>query len=148
MSGHKKHSGKKLLSSKKHRITANRELLLALIHESKGHFDADEIYRKARERHSTISLSTVYRNIQLFKKLGLIEERHFSDDHHHYEKKKSLDHEHFQCSVCGKIIEFTWPRLGSVKKSLCERHKFEIEAVEIELKGICSECIAKRENNP
>lgn len=147
MSAHKKHSVKKILGAKKRRITANRELLLAIIHESKGHFDADEIYRKARQRNSTISLSTVYRNIQLFKKLGLIEERHFSDDHHHYEKKKSLDHEHFQCNVCGKIIEFTWPMLESVKKTLCERHRFEIEAVEIELKGICSECLDKRENN-
>ncbi|HAV10459.1 MAG TPA: hypothetical protein DCX22_02450 [Dehalococcoidia bacterium] len=134
------YDSKKILVHTQQRVTANRKLLLDLIHASPGHFDADEIYRKAREENSTISLSTVYRNLQLFKKLGIVEERHFSQDHHHYEKKQTADHQHFQCTRCGKIIELSWPLLPKSKKIVSERYGFQITGVEIELTGLCFEC--------
>jgi len=146
MAARKKHNTKKLLSGTNRRVTVNRELLLDIIYRSEGHFDADEIYRKAREISSTISLSTVYRNIRVFKRLGLIEERHFSDDHHHYEKKRTLDHQHFECTSCGRIIELPWPQLESAKRKVSERFGFKITEVEIGLKGLCRECMSKWEN--
>ncbi len=139
------YNGNRILNGTQQRITANRELLLELIHESPGHFDADEIYRKAREKHNTISLSTVYRNLQLFKKLGIVEERHFSEDHHHYEKKQTGDHQHFQCTRCGTIIELSWPLLEKSKDTVSERYGFQITRVEIELTGLCFECGKMRE---
>ena len=71
------------------RVTGQRRLLLNLIQEAEGHLDADELYRQAKEREPKISLATVYRTLRLFKDLGLIEERHFVEEHHHYEAKAS-----------------------------------------------------------
>lgn len=42
---------------------------------SEVHVDADEIYRQARQKSPNISLSTVYRSLQFFKYLGLLEEQ-------------------------------------------------------------------------
>jgi len=39
------------------------------------HVDADEIYRQARQKSPNTSLSTVYRGLQFFKYLGLVEEQ-------------------------------------------------------------------------
>jgi len=89
------------------RVTNQRALLLGLIREGKGHLDADELYRRAREKQPRLSLSTVYRTLQLLKKLSLVEELHFDETHHHYEVKPSDEHHHLVCLGCGKVIELS-----------------------------------------
>src|SRR4030042_5762402 len=71
------------------RITSQRALILEVIRHGEGHLDADEVYRRAREKKPRLSLSTVYRTLQMLKKLDLIEELHFDEEHHHYEIKSS-----------------------------------------------------------
>ena len=53
------------------RNTEQRQLLLGIIRQTDGHLDADGIYRQARYKLPNINLSTVYRALQLFKKLGV-----------------------------------------------------------------------------
>jgi len=109
-----------------------------------GHLDADEIYRRAREKGHRISLSTVYRALQTFKKLGLIEELHFDDTHHHYEIKPSAEHHHLVCLDCGKVIEFQHPLSSYIKRNVSEARDFDIAETEIRVTGYCSKCRQKR----
>ncbi|GAH00887.1 unnamed protein product, partial [marine sediment metagenome] len=53
---------------------------MEIIRQGEGHLDADEIYRRARERVPRLSLSTVYRTLLMLKKLGLVEELHFDEE--------------------------------------------------------------------
>ena len=69
------------------RVTSQRALILEVIRRGQGHLDADEVYRRAREKQPRLSLSTVYRTLQTLKKLGLVEEVHFDETHHRYEIK-------------------------------------------------------------
>ncbi len=128
------------------RITFPRRVLLDLIQESKEHLDADELYRRAKEIEPNLSLSTVYRNLQLFKKLNLIEERHFDKEHHHYEAKKSSEHLHAICLGCGKVVELQCPLTEEIKKEVSKRKGFEITGSEIRLEGYCSRCLGRRSN--
>ena len=82
-----KKSSRQILNRSNQRVTGQRALLLDLIRQNYGHLDADELYRKAKQKNRRISLSTVYRNLGLFKKLGLVDEHHFAEEHHHYEAK-------------------------------------------------------------
>ncbi|MDY6893650.1 MAG: transcriptional repressor [Chloroflexota bacterium] len=122
------------------RTTTQRKLLLELILEAGGHLDADELYRRAREREGTISLSTVYRNLKLFKEMGLVEERHFSEEHHHYEVKADLEHHHLVCLGCGKVIEFTSPLAKQMKQHVEAENGFIITDTEISMRGYCTDC--------
>ena len=122
------------------RVTAQRTLLLDLIRRSEGHVDADELYRRARRRYPRISLSTVYRNLQLFKKLGPIEEHHFAEEHHHYEVKPTTEHQHLLCLNCGKIVEFACPLSQKFKKDVGRQYDFDISGVEVRMTGLCSTC--------
>ena len=67
------------------RVTNQRTLILEIIRQGKGHLDADEVYRRARKKQPNLSLSTVYRTLRMLKELGLVQEVHFGEDHHHYE---------------------------------------------------------------
>ena len=122
------------------RTTAQRKLLLELILQAGGHLDADELYRRAREREGTISLSTVYRNLKLFKELGLVEERHFAEDHHRYEAKAEVEHYHLVCLGCGKVVEFLSPLAKQMEHEIGLENGFIITGAEICIKGYCPRC--------
>ena len=139
----RKATSREILDNARQRATKQRALLLDVIRENDGHLDADELYQKARRYHRTINLSTVYRNLQLFKKLGLIEERHFTEDHHHYEAKQGADHQHLRCNSCGKIVEFACPLSTKFKDRVAQEYSFIITGVEVSMTGVCLECRQK-----
>ncbi|MFC1940057.1 Fur family transcriptional regulator [Chloroflexota bacterium] len=126
------------------RVTRQRALLLELIQRGEGHLDADEIYRRAREKQPRLSLSTVYRALQKFKKLGLVEEVHFDETHHHYETKQSAEHHHLVCLGCGRVIEFNQPLSRYIKRNVPEARDFEIAETEIRISGYCPTCRHKK----
>ena len=122
------------------RVTNQRALILEIIRHGRGHLDADEVYRRARERQAQISLSTVYRTLRLFRKLGLVEEVHFDDAHHHYEVKPPAEHHHLVCLGCGRVIEFHYPLSRYVKRNVPEAKGFKVIETEIRMTGYCPKC--------
>ena len=120
------------------RATSQRALILEIIR--RGHLDADEIYRQARIKQPRLSLSTVYRTLQVLKKLGLVEELHLDEAHHHYEIKPPSEHQHLVCLNCGKIMEFEYPLSPKMKKDIAREKGFEVTSVEVRMTGYCSRC--------
>ncbi len=126
------------------RATSQRALILKLIRRGQGHLDADEIHRQARIKQPRLSLSTVYRTMRRFKKLGLIEEVHFDEAHHHYEAKALAQHHHLVCLDCGRVVEFQYPLARLVKRKVTEAKDFEITGSEVRMTGYCSKCRQNR----
>jgi len=136
----RKKTSRQILNGTEQRVTGQRALLLDLIRHTCGHLDADELYRKARAKNQRLSLSTVYRNLQLFKKLGLIDEYHFAEEHHHYEVRPANEHQHLLCLNCGKIVEVASPLIRQFKDEIDRKYHFEINEVEVHLGGLCADC--------
>ena len=126
------------------RVTNQRALILDIVRHGQGHLDADEVYRRAREKQPRLRLSTVYRTLRLLKKLGLIEECHFDESHHHYEVKPPAEHHHLVCLSCGRVIEFHYPLSRYVKRSVAEAKDFDIIETEVRMTGYCSKCRQNR----
>ena len=132
------------LSSAGLRMTSQRMLIMDIINCGDAHLDADEVYRQAREIQPNLSLSTVYRNLNPLKELGLIQELHFNDSHHHYEVKPQTEHQHLICISCGKVIEFECRLCSEMKEEIARKEDFEITGAEVQLTGYCSKCRRKR----
>jgi Fe2+ or Zn2+ uptake regulation protein len=126
------------------RVTSQRALILEVIRRGQGHLDADEVYRQARKKQPRLSLSTVYRTLQTLKKLGLVEEVHFDEMHHHYELKPPAEHHHLVCLSCGRVVEFQYPLARQVKKKVAEAKDFEITGSEVRMTGYCPKCRQER----
>lgn len=122
------------------RVTGQRMLLLELIRQAGGHVDADELHRRARESYPRLSLSTVYRNLQLFKEMGLVDAHDFSEPHCHYEVKPRSEHQHMLCSSCGQIVEFSSPLVEAMKRQVEKEHGFAVTRVDVYLEGVCASC--------
>jgi Fur family transcriptional regulator, ferric uptake regulator len=127
-----------------HPQTKQRQLLLDLIRETEGHVDAKELYRLAAGRDSSISPATVYRSLNLFKQLGLVDEKRLGQAHCYYEARHSHQHQHLVCSGCGKVIDFECPLSEMIDKVKGE-HGFTVTRAEVYLEGYCSQCATKKE---
>jgi Fe2+ or Zn2+ uptake regulation protein len=117
---------------------------MEIIRQGKGHLDADEIYRRARDREPRLSLSTVYRTLQMLKRLGMVEELHFDDNHHHYEVKPTAEHHHLVCLGCGRVIEFDYPLSRYLRGKVPETKGFDIVETEVRMSGYCAKCRRSR----
>jgi len=113
------------------RATQQRNLVLSIIERADRHLDADEIYARARKRSPNISLSTVYRNLQLFKEQELVEEHQFDGVRRCYERVQPSRHHHMVCLGCGRIFEFTCPATEKIRSRLSREKGFV---------GYCPDC--------
>ena len=129
------------------RATRQRALILEIVRRGCGHPDADEIYRQARAEQPRLSLSTVYRALHALKRLGLTEEVHIDDSHHHYETKQPVEHHHLVCLGCGRIIEFKYPLAYQMKKAVPGARDFDIVNTEVRATGYCARCRRKRKRS-
>ncbi len=127
------------------RVTSQRRLLLDLLRRSEGHLDAEELYRLAKEHEPRISLSTVYRNLSLFKELGLIQEHHFAAEHHHYEVKGNREHHHLVCLGCGRVMEFESKLTEKMQEKVSRDTGFEVISTTVNFEGYCDRCRSKKQ---
>jgi Fur family ferric uptake transcriptional regulator len=137
----------KELTSRGLRMTAQRRALVLAIQDAKEHLDASALLEVARKQEPNIDRATVYRTLELLKKLRLIDEldlMHLNGEKHYYEAKTRLDHMHLACFDCGKIVEFTSPRFERLKAEISAQTGFEVRVTRLEVGGRCEDCRKKK----
>jgi Fur family transcriptional regulator, ferric uptake regulator len=136
------------LVSKGIRLTAQRRALIEVIQESREHLDAASLLALARKREPNLDRATVYRTLELLKKLRLIDEldlMHLEGEKHYYEVKTKSDHVHLACFRCGRIEEFSSPIFERLKAEISEQAGFTIRVTRVEVGGNCRACAAAGE---
>jgi Fur family transcriptional regulator, ferric uptake regulator len=125
------------------RLTAQRRALIETIQEATSHLDAASLLSLARKRDPKIDRATVYRTIELLKRLGLIDEldlMHLEGEKHYYEVKTRKDHLHLACFRCGAIEEFSSPAFERLKREIGSKNEFDIQVMRLEVGGLCKRC--------
>jgi len=127
------------------RITGQRKLIIETIQDADRHLDAATLLKLARERDQEINRATVYRTLELLKKLRLIDEldlMHLNGEKHYYEAKTEIDHVHLACFQCGTIEEYTSPLFERLKAEIMRQKGFHIRVARLEVGGRCRHCCA------
>ena len=125
--------------AKRQRNTEQRHLIQEILEQADGHLDAGEIYQRAHQRSPSISLSTVYRNLQVFRKLGLVEQ-HQLGGRHFYETGTRAGHHHLVCLGCGRVFEFKCPSTEHLKSRINQEEGFKVTEADVRLAGYCPDC--------
>lgn len=131
------------LRKKGHRITAQRETILAIFREQEHgtHLSAEELYGILKERASNVSLATTYRTLKLLSQLGLLRELDFAEGHKHYElKQDNQPHQHIICLACNKTLEFEDHFLEEAGQKIGARYNFEVIDAQFKIFGMCPDC--------
>ena len=132
------------------RKTPERFAILEHINSIEGHFTAEMLYDIMQNKFR-VSLASVYNNLDLLLKTGLIIRHQFGSHPAEYERTfRNNPHYHLVCSNCGKIKEYTDKNL----KITLESKKFSSFAptyISLYYYGYCNKCknmkIAKSELN-
>ncbi|WP_456400394.1 Fur family transcriptional regulator [Persephonella sp.] len=130
-------------ATKKLRRSFHREIIYDIISSTDIHPTAEWIYEKAKKVIPTISLGTVYRNINILKEEGRIIE--IVDDKEGRFDAKTYKHYHFKCSSCGNIYDIENPDVIQVNKEIFSNRGFKLEGCDVVFNGICNRC-GDREN--
>jgi Fur family ferric uptake transcriptional regulator len=128
-----------------YRLTPQRMMILAAIHESDGHTTAEGIHERVKEQYPFVDISTVYRTLQLLKKLHLVTETDLGEGVVEYELSERGRHHHLVCRRCGKTAPLDDSFLKPLADRLLDAYGFEADLEHSAIFGICANCIAKEQ---
>ncbi len=132
----------KLTIPKGYRKTKQREAILKILENAEFPIHAEDIFLKLKEKGIDVSLSTVYRNLEMLTKEGLVVKSYMmNEDKARFalpDKKNYL-----VCEKCGKIVIIDNCPFDKFKEELIEVHGFDITGHSIEVYGICPDCQKK-----
>ena len=86
------------------RYSKKREAILAALRGTRTHPTAEWIYQTLKPEHQDLSLGTVYRNLALFQRQGLVRSVGVVDGHERFDAF-TAPHSHFVCSCCRSVID-------------------------------------------
>lgn len=121
------------------RLTPQRRVVLAAVEEL-GHATPDEVLARARQALPELSLSTVYRNLEVLEELGLVRHAHLSDRAPTYHSVGGHEHFHLVCRGCGSVISVGPAALSGLVARLDEEHGFEPDVGHLTVFGRCRSC--------
>lgn len=118
------------------RMTEQRRVIAQVIEAAIDHPDVEELYRRASKEDPKISLSTVYRTVNLFEEAGLVAKHDFKDGRARFEPLPDTHHDHLIDIRSGKVIEFRNEEIEAIQEVIAKRlgyklvdHRLELYAV-------------------
>jgi len=127
---------------KAQRFSKQRELVLKTVKANLIHPTALEVYGMTREVDPTISMGTVYRNLNLLAEQGKILRIKVPGGADRYDGTIE-PHNHAVCTRCGMVMDYNFD--FDELNSQLEKSGFKCEELNITVRGTCKNCLAKAE---
>jgi len=128
------------LSEQGYRLTPQRMMILSAIENGDGHISADEIYAQVTAKYPRVNISTVYRTLELLKRLELVTETDLGDGRLRYHPADKGHHHHLVCTECGAVIDLDESLLSPVKDVLLREYGFLADLKHLAIFGRCANC--------
>lgn len=122
------------------RYSRQRELIYQTLKNTKEHPTAEMIYQSLKPENPSLSLGTVYRNLNLLAQEGRITRMPFPVER--YDADTSL-HPHFACSRCGSVRDLFLPYNAELDRAAAATG-CQVTGHRIVFDGLCARC-AKNE---
>ena len=123
-----------------HRLTEPRRLVADLVAAREGHFTAADLVVDARRRRLDVGRATVFRALDLFTSLNLVERIDLPGGDHAYVACDPVHHHHAICTACGRSLDVADHGLAEVIARMGRRTGFRATAHRLEIFGICAPC--------
>lgn len=124
-----------------YRNTRQRRIILEELRGVKSHPTAVEIFERVRRRLPKISLGTVYRNLDLLARMGIIQKLEFAGAETRFDGNRR-PHDHVRCLRCGRIGDLAGPPLELSPRNRDDFAGYEVLGHRLQYVGICPSCQA------
>ena len=126
-----------ILKEAGYKYTDKRESILTFFEQEDRYRTAKDLLDYMEEKYEGISFDTIYRNLNLFDELSILESTELDGEKLYQISCAEHHHHHFICRTCGATKEIDLCPMDDVIKKLknfiVEDHKFEIY-------GLCPVC--------
>ena len=120
------------------RITPQRIAIVDYVIKTDTHPTAEQIHHVIQKKYPMVSLSTVYKTLDLLKKKRLVQEIEF-DGGSRYDGNTD-DHVNVICLRCGKIDDVKEDSIPDMESRVKRKSKYKILTSSFELYGYCESC--------
>ena len=125
------------------RNTKQRQIILGELRKLHSHPTAATIYETVRRRLPKISLGTVYRNLDLLTRTGIIQKLEFGGDEARFDGNPAA-HDHVRCVKCGNVDDIHLPKMNFMAGA-ADFHGYSLLGRRVEFFGVCPQCNDSRQ---
>ena len=129
------------LESKNVKPSIARIKVLEYLTQYPTHPTVDEIYHHLADEIPTLSKTTVYNSLKVFKEIDLVREINLGEHQNRYDVDVS-EHGHFKCDHCGRIIDLS---INLQNVDAKELEGCRIDHRHVYFRGFCSLCSASKQ---
>ncbi|MCS7241495.1 MAG: transcriptional repressor [Candidatus Caldatribacterium sp.] len=136
---------KEVFRSFNKKATPSRCAIVEVFEEKKKHLSAEEVYECLKAKKKKIGIATVYRNLDLLLRMGVLRKVNFGDGKEHYEMaRQALQHHHLICTRCKEVIDCG--EVGgevffeSLREDLARKYHFLVASYHVYFYGLCPRC--------
>jgi Fur family ferric uptake transcriptional regulator len=126
-------------TSPKMRMTMQRKVILEELNKLKTHPTAGELCQIVREKLPRISLGTVYRNLEILSRQGIIQKLDVGGTEMRFDGTVD-NHYHLRCLRCGKVDDIAMEPLGSLEMNVKGKTAYKVLGHRLEFLGVCPIC--------
>jgi Fe2+ or Zn2+ uptake regulation protein len=124
------------------RRTRQLEAVYETVCKALDHPTAEQVYTRVRRRIPSVSLGTVYRNLQKLAAQQRLRVLHLGDRVARYDVMLA-PHDHFVCERCATVTDIVQKRRAPADCSHLQRAGFSVRAQDLTFYGICPHCRAR-----
>ena len=103
-----------------------------------GHINVDRLYEDVKKKFNSISLATIYKNINAMTKNMILFEVKLPNEKSVYEIVKEK-HSHLLCTKCGEVQDIEIDTKNIVS-DISSKYTFNIEQSDLVFSGYCKNC--------
>lgn len=120
------------------RITPQRMAIVEYILGTEDHPSAEKIYGAVKKKHPMVSLSTVYKTLDLLRSKNLVNEIGVGGEARY---DAHLDeHINLICMGCGRIEDVDEGAIKEVRARVAKKSRYRVVRASFEMHGYCAKC--------
>jgi Fur family transcriptional regulator, ferric uptake regulator len=125
-----------------YRLTGPRRVIAEIMISSDRALEPLEVFNLGRQEYPGLGLVTVYRTLEKFEEMGLVERVHQPDGCHRY-LRAAQGHEHLLlCTGCGQAVYFSGDDLDELMDLIAQRSGYAVHDHLLQMFGRCADCQA------
>lgn len=121
-------------------VTQQRIAIYQLLAQRGGHLTAQELHDRLRKQHPTLSLNTVYTNLEALVSVRLVNRVTINGERSHYYDANEVPHVHLVCQSCGAIEDLPKEDLDTLVLPRSATRHFRVTGYRLQIDGVCHRC--------
>lgn len=121
------------------RMTQQRKVILEELKKLTCHPTAEELYRFVREKLPSISIATVYRNLEILSDEGTVLKLNVAGTQRRFDAT-TANHYHIRCLGCGRVDDVHMELLPILEETAQRSTGYAVVSHRVELSGFCPTC--------